>query len=157
MKLQLWSVGKAHEPYAHAGIEDFTRRLNKYFPAQWHLIAPPKNAASLSESELKKAEAELVLQLLQKDDYLVLLDERGKQLSSPELAAFLQQRANESARQLVFLIGGAFGVDERIRQRANLCWSFSKLVFPHMLIRLMLAEQLYRACTILRNEKYHHS
>lgn len=157
MKLQLWSVGKSHEPYAHAGIEDFTRRLNKYFPAQWNLVAPPKNAASLSEPTLKKAEAELILQALQKDDYLVLLDERGKQLSSPELATFLQQRANESTRQLVFLIGGAFGVDESIRQRANFCWSFSKLVFPHMLVRLVLAEQLYRACTILRNEKYHHS
>lgn len=157
MKIQLWSVGKAHEPYVLNGIEDFTSRLNKYFPAQWHILPPPKHGANLTATELKRAEASVILQQLQKDDYLVLLDERGKQLSSPELAAFLQQRANESTRQLVLLIGGAFGVDETITKRADFSWSFSKLVFPHMLVRLMLAEQLYRACTILRNEKYHHS
>jgi 23S rRNA (pseudouridine1915-N3)-methyltransferase len=111
----------------------------------------------LSEAELKKSEAALLLQQLQKDDYLVLLDERGKQLSSPELAGFIQQRANESHKRLVFLIGGAFGVDEAIVKRADYTWSLSKLVFPHMLVRLILAEQLYRACTILRNEKYHHA
>ncbi len=157
MKIQLWSVGKAHEPYVLNGIEDFTKRLNKYFPAQWHILPPPKHAASLTATELKRAEASAILQQLQKDDYLILLDERGKQLSSPELAAFLQQRANESTRQLVLLIGGAWGVDETVTKRADFSWSFSKLVFPHMLVRLILAEQLYRACTILRNEKYHHS
>ncbi|GAC1443912.1 MAG: 23S rRNA (pseudouridine(1915)-N(3))-methyltransferase RlmH [Sediminibacterium sp.] len=157
MKLQLWSVGKTHEAYACNGIEDFTRRLNKYFPAQWQIISPPRQAASLPEAALKKAESTLILQQLQKDDYLILLDERGKQLSSPELAGLLQQRANESTKQLVFLIGGAFGVDAPIVQRADFSWSLSRLVFPHMLARLILAEQLYRACTILRNEKYHHS
>ena len=156
MKLQLWSVGKVHEAYAKAGIEDFTKRINNYFPAEWHLIAPPKNAAHLSEVELKKAEAAIILQQIQKDDYFVLLDERGKQISSPELAQWLQQRANESAKRIIFLIGGAFGVDESVMQRADYTWSFSKLVFPHMLVRLLLAEQVYRACTILRNEKYHH-
>jgi 23S rRNA (pseudouridine1915-N3)-methyltransferase len=105
---------------------------------------------------LKKAEAALVLQQLQKDDHLILLDERGKNFSSPELAQWMQQRANESSKRLVFLIGGAFGVDGSIMERADLTWSLSKLVFPHMLVRLILAEQLYRACTILRNEKYHH-
>lgn len=157
MKFQLWSVGKTHEPYAAQGIELFTKRLNNYFPAQWHLIGSPKNAASLSETDLKKAEAQLLLSQLQKDDYLILLDERGKQFGSPELAAILQQRANESSKRIVFLIGGAFGVDETVVHRADLCWSLSKLVFPHMLVRLVLAEQLYRACTILRNEKYHHT
>lgn len=156
MKLQLWSVGKAHEAYAKAGIEDFTKRINNYFPAEWHLIAPLKNAAHLSEVELKKAEAAIILQQIQKDDYLILLDERGKQISSPELAQWLQQRANESTKRIVFLIGGAFGVDESVMQRADYTWSISKLVFPHMLVRLLLAEQVYRACTILRNEKYHH-
>jgi 23S rRNA (pseudouridine1915-N3)-methyltransferase len=86
----------------------------------------------------------------------VLLDERGKELSSPKLAEFIQQRANESTRKLIFLIGGIYGVDEAIFKRANYTWSLSKLVFPHMLVRLMLAEQLYRACTIIKNEKYHH-
>jgi len=156
MKLQLWSVGKAHESYAKTGIEDFTKRINNYFPADWHIVSPPKNAAHLSEVELKKAEAAMLLQQIQKDDYLVLLDERGKQISSPELALWLQKRANESTKRIVFLIGGAFGVDQMVMRRADYTWSLSKLVFPHMLVRLLLTEQIYRACTILRNEKYHH-
>ena len=157
MKIQFWSVGKAHEAYAKTGIEDFTKRINNYFSAEWHIIATPKNGGSLSEAELKKAEAALILQQLQKDDYLILLDERGKQFSSPELAQWIQQRANESTKRIVFLIGGAYGVGSSITQRANHSWSLSKLVFPHMLVRLLLAEQVYRACTILRNEKYHHN
>ncbi len=157
MKMQFWSVGKVHETYAKAGIEEFTKRLNNYFSADWHIISSPKNAANLSEPDLKKAEAAIILQQLQKDDYLILLDERGKQLSSPELAQWIQQRANESTKRIVFLIGGAFGVDETVMKRADYTWSLSKLVFPHMLVRLVLAEQVYRACTILRNEKYHHS
>lgn len=156
MKLLLASVGKQHETYIQAGVEEFTNRLNRYFSADWLLIAPPKNAAALSEQELKKAEAALILAQLQKEDYLLLLDEKGKQLSSPQLAQHIQQRANESCKRIVCLIGGAYGVDESIRSRANFVWSLSGLVFPHMLVRLILAEQLYRACTILRNEKYHH-
>lgn len=156
MKIQLWSVGKPHDAYVKAGIDDFSKRLNNYFPAQWQIIPAPKQSASMSDQLQKKAEASAILQVLEKDDFLILLDERGKQLSSPELADILQKRANESTKRLIFLIGGAFGVDELITQRANLVWSLSKLVFPHMLVRLILAEQLYRACTILRNEKYHH-
>ncbi|HKO79808.1 MAG TPA: 23S rRNA (pseudouridine(1915)-N(3))-methyltransferase RlmH, partial [Chitinophagaceae bacterium] len=98
----------------------------------------------------------LILQWLNKDDYLVVLDERGKQLSSEGLAEFIQARANESTKKLIFLIGGAFGVDEAILKRADYKWSLSHLVFPHQLVRLILAEQVYRACTILKNEKYHH-
>jgi 23S rRNA (pseudouridine1915-N3)-methyltransferase len=157
MKIVLWSVGKPHESYVKEGIEDFTNRISKYFPVEWNVISPPKNAAVLSEGALKKAEAKLITDALQKDDLLVLLDERGKNLSSPELAEFIQQKANNSAKRLVFLIGGAFGVDEDVKQKANFTWSLSKLVFPHMLVRLILAEQVYRACSILRNEKYHHS
>ena len=156
MKLLLLSVGKSHELYVKSGITDFTQRINKYFKADWQLIQAPKNAAKLSEDDLKKAEAELVLQNVQKEDFLVLLDEKGKLISSPELAKFLQQRANDSNKRIIFLIGGAFGVDETIAKRANFIWSFSPLVFPHMLVRLILTEQIYRACTILRNEKYHH-
>src|SRR5207249_237598 len=106
--------------------------------------------------DLKKQEAKTLLDWIEKEDYLILLDERGIQLNSEELAVFLQDRANESAKQLIFLIGGAYGTDETIMKRANFTWSLSKLVFPHMLVRLILAEQLYRACTILKNEKYHH-
>lgn len=156
VKILFYSVGKAHEAYVKAGIEDFTGRIGKYFPASWQIIPPPKNAGVLPEAELKKQEAASILQLLQPDDQLILLDERGKQPSSPELAQLIQQKANDSTRRLVFLIGGAFGVDEQVTRRANYVWSLSKLVFPHMLVRLILSEQVYRACTILRNEKYHH-
>jgi len=156
MKLSLYSVGKSHETYVKQGIDDFTKRLNKYFSAEWKIIAPPKNAAALGDRELKLQEGKLIAAQLQQDDFLILLDEKGKSLSSPELANFVQQRANESIKQVVFLIGGAFGVSDEIFKRANFIWSLSPLVFPHMLVRLILAEQLYRACTILHHEKYHH-
>lgn len=156
MKIQFWSIGKPHEIYVKGGIEDFTARINKYFTAEWLILPPPKNAASLPESELKKAEAALITSQLQKDDFLVLLEETGNQFSSVELAAYIQQKANESRKRLIFLIGGAFGVDDNIKKMANYKWSLSKLVFPHMLVRLILSEQIYRACTIIRNEKYHH-
>lgn len=110
----------------------------------------------MSEAELKKAEASLVINALDKDDYLVVLDENGKMLSSVQLAGFLQQRANESSKNIVFLIGGAYGIDEQVFKHAKIKWSLSSLTFPHQLVRLILAEQVYRSCTILRNEKYHH-
>ncbi len=110
----------------------------------------------LSESDLKKREAETILNFLKADDYLVALDERGKELNSEGLAKFIQLRGNESTRNIVFLIGGAFGLDEKLLKAAKLTWSLSPLTFPHQLVRLILAEQVYRACTILQNEKYHH-
>jgi 23S rRNA (pseudouridine1915-N3)-methyltransferase len=156
MKISFWSIGKAHESYAKTGIEEFTKRLSNYFPVQWNILPVPKNAAAMSEIDLKKREGELVLSLLKEDDYLIALDERGKILTSESLAAFIQQRANESSKHLVFLIGGAFGLDEKVLTAARFKWSLSPLTFPHQLVRLILAEQVYRACTILRNEKYHH-
>lgn len=150
------SVGKPHESQYKQSIDDFTSRLNKYFLAEWQILPTPKNASTLSEIELKKNESQIILSKLNKEDFLVLLDERGKQLSSPEMAIFIQQKANDSCKRIVFLIGGAFGVDEKIMKRANNIISFSKMVFPHQIFRLMLVEQLYRACTILKNEKYHH-
>jgi 23S rRNA (pseudouridine1915-N3)-methyltransferase len=124
---------------------------------EWNIIPVPKNAAMLSELDLRKKEAALVIEWLKKEDFLVALDAKGKQMTSEQLASFIQSRANESVKQLVFLIGGAFGLDKSILHRANFSWSLSTLTFPHQLVRLILAEQLYRACTILRNEKYHHS
>jgi 23S rRNA (pseudouridine1915-N3)-methyltransferase len=156
MKIQFWSIGKAHESYIKAGVEDFTKRISKYYPVEWNIIPVPKNAGMLSEMDLKKKEGETILGWLAKDDYLVALDEKGKQLDSAQLANFIQQRGNESRRNLVFLIGGAFGIDQAILKRADYKWSLSNLTFPHQLVRLILAEQVYRACTILRNEKYHH-
>jgi 23S rRNA (pseudouridine1915-N3)-methyltransferase len=156
MKIQLWSIGRNHEAYVKAGIEDFTGRINRYFKTEWNIIPVPKNAGMLSEMDLRKREGETILEWLAKDDYLIALDERGKQVSSKGLADFIQARANDSIRTLVFLIGGAFGLDPAVLKRANFTWSLSNLTFPHQLVRLILAEQLYRACTILKNEKYHH-
>src|SRR5215510_3113561 len=112
MKIQLWSIGKPHEKELRPAIDEFTQRCNKYFSAEWNILPVPKNAGMLSEMDLKKKEGELILQWLDKDDYLVVLDERGKQLDSEGLAKFIQARANESTKKLVFLIGGAFGVDQ---------------------------------------------
>lgn len=157
MKFHFWTIGKTHEPYLKEGIDQFTKRITNYYPVEWNIIPMPKNAGSLSEVDLKKKEGEIILNLLQKEDYLVVLDERGKQLTSEGLSSFIQARANESTRNIVFLIGGAYGVSETVLQRSNFNWSLSLLVFPHQLVRLILAEQVYRACSILRNEKYHHS
>jgi len=157
MKISFWSVGKNNEPYVKEGVEDFTRRIARYFKVDWNIIPVPKNAGMMSEQDLKKKEGETILNWLDKTDYLITLDERGKQFSSEGLAAFIQARANESTKQLIFLIGGAYGIDEAVLKRADYKWSLSQLVFPHQLVRLILAEQVYRACTILRNEKYHHS
>ena len=156
MKIHFWSIGKSNEAYIKEGVEDFTKRISKYYPVGWTIIPLPKNAGMLSEMDLKKKEGEIVLEWLSKDDYLVALDERGKQLTSEGLADFIQKRSNESIRNLVFLIGGVYGLDDALLKRANFIWSLSTLVFPHQLVRLILAEQVYRACTILRNEKYHH-
>ena len=156
MKILLWSVGKDNDPYVKTGVDDFTRRITRYFPCEWNLIAPPKNAAMLPPAELKKKEGEIVLGQLPKDAYLVTLDERGKQLSSEGLAQFIQARANSGGKDLVLLVGGVYGLDQSVLDRGDYRWSLSQLTLPHQLVRLVLAEQIYRACTILRNEKYHH-
>jgi 23S rRNA (pseudouridine1915-N3)-methyltransferase len=156
MKISFWSIGKSHEAYIKDGVLDFTKRISRYYPVDWNIIPVPRNSGMLSEMDLKKREGEIVSQWLKVDDYLIALDEKGKEFSSVELAGFLQQRANEGSKNLVFLIGGAFGLDEAILSRAKLKWSLSRLTFPHQLVRLILCEQVYRACTILQNEKYHH-
>ncbi len=156
MKISFWALGKAHERYVKEGVDEFTGRLVHYFAVSWNVIPPPKNASSLTEAEAKKREGEMILNQLKADDYLIALDEQGKEFTSEGLAKLMQQRANESTRQLVFLIGGAFGLDEAVLKAAKLRWSLSPLTFPHQLVRLILAEQVYRACTILQNEKYHH-
>jgi 23S rRNA (pseudouridine1915-N3)-methyltransferase len=156
MKLSLWTIGKANESYVKEGINEFTKRTGRYFPVEWTIIPVPKNAGMMSEMDLRKKEAETVMQWLKPEDYLVALDEKGKAFTSEGLAGFLQDRAMDSTKNIVFLIGGAFGLDETIIKRSKLTWSLSTLTFPHQLVRLILAEQLYRACSILHNEKYHH-
>ena len=157
MKIQFWTVGKSHESYVKEGVEIFTKRISNYYPVQWNILPMPKNAGAMGENELKIKEGEMILSMLKKEDYMIVLDERGKQINNEGHTAFLQLRANESEKNIVFLIGGAYGVSNNVMQRANYSWSLSQLVFPHQLVRLILAEQIYRACSILRNEKYHHS
>jgi 23S rRNA (pseudouridine1915-N3)-methyltransferase len=153
LKLSIWSVGKVNDSYIKEGVELFTKRISHYYSIDWQLITPSK----LTEpTQIKIAEATSILKTLTVTDVLILLDEKGKMLSSPALANLIQQKANQSAQRIVFLIGGAYGVDDEIKSRANFTWSISELVFPHMLVRLILAEQIYRACSILSNEKYHH-
>ena len=156
MKIQIWSIGKSHDKELKTAIEDFTKRCNNYFSVEWTIMPVPKNAGMMSEMDLKKKEGEFILEQLEPKDFLVALDEKGKQITSESLASFIQSRANESTKRIIFLIGGAFGLDEAVLKKANIKWSLSQLTFPHQLVRLILVEQLYRAFTILKNEKYHH-
>jgi len=156
MKIQVWSIGKDNDPYIRDGIAIFQKRLQHYVDFELRLIPTVKQAASLSIPELKKQEARIITAMLQPQDYLVALDEHGKMMTTLQLSDFLQQRTNAGTRQLVLLIGGAFGLDPVILQRAQLKLSLSSLTFPHQLVRLILTEQLYRAYSVLHNEKYHH-
>lgn len=156
MKIEFWSIGKQHDPSLKSAIDMYTGRLEKYIPVSWEILPVPKNAGMLSEMDLKRLEGKMVLEWLDKDTILIALDEYGKEMDSEGLASLLVKRGNMSTRKLVFLIGGAFGLDESILQRADYKWSLSKLTFPHQLVRLILAEQVYRAYTIIKNEKYHH-
>lgn len=156
MKITFCAIGKSHDTATADAVNDYTKRLQSYFKVDWKIFAPLKNSGSLQEAVLKKKEATLILDFLDTTDYLILLDERGKLISSEKLAQFITTRTNESCRHLIFFIGGAFGVDESVMQRANFIWSLSPLVFPHQLVRLILAEQVYRGCTIIKGEKYHH-
>lgn len=155
MKIQFWSIGKENDKLLDDAVDEFSGRVANYFPLTWNNVPSARGAGSDISSRRKK-EGESVLKSLSDGDYLVVLDEGGKSLTSEKLATFMSDRANERTKKLVFLIGGAFGVDEAVLQRANFTWSLSSLTFPHRLVRLILAEQVYRACTILRNEKYHH-
>ncbi len=156
MKIECWAIGKPHETYVVQGVNDFTQRVGNYFPVEWRLFNLKKNAASGPPEKLKQEESAMVLAALRPEDWLVSLDERGTSLSSRKLAGFIRDRGNESVKKLIFLIGGAYGLDETLLKKSKFIWSLSELTFPHQLVRLLLAEQIYRACSIGRNEKYHH-
>jgi 23S rRNA (pseudouridine1915-N3)-methyltransferase len=157
MTIYCWTIGKPSENYVKEGILLFSKRIEHYYAISWQIIPPPKQAANMDAPLLKEEEGKKVLALLQPTDKLILLDERGKNLFSPDVSTLLQKNAEQGTKNLIFLIGGAYGVSDAVKKRADFCWSLSNLVFPHMLVRLILAEQLYRACTIMRNEKYHHA
>ena len=157
MKICFWSVSKPHERYVKEGIETFTDRIARYYPVEWKIFSAAKNTLAMPEDQIKKAEAAKLLSARQTGDAWIALDENGAQLSSAELAGLIQLKANSSAKNLIFIIGGAYGLHETVLNSCDYKWSLSRLVFPHQLVRLILAEQVYRACTIIRNEKYHHS
>ena len=156
MKIHFWSVGKEHEPYVKDGVEMFTKRISHYYQVGWKIFPPAKNNTAASPGEQKKAEAIVLLTTIQPGDVLVALDENGKQWNSPGVASFIQQKANSSTKNLIFIIGGAYGLHDSFLDICHHKWCLSKLVFPHQLVRLIVSEQVYRACTIIRNEKYHH-
>lgn len=156
MKIECWAIGKPHESYITEGVKDFTQRIENYFPVEWRLFSLKKNGGTISQQKLKQEESVLIQAALKPEDWLVSLDEGGKSLSSRKLSGFIMDRGNESVKRLIFLIGGAYGLDEPILKKSKFIWSLSTLTFPHQLVRLILAEQIYRACSIARNEKYHH-
>lgn len=151
MSIRILAVGKKHEKWVADGIYRYERRLRKPFDASWQLL--PHSAREGDAARLE--ESERILQKVDRDAFLVLLDERGQNVDSPALAARLQG-AFDAGKQVIVVIGGAYGVDDAVRARANFVWSLSKLVFPHQLVRLILAEQLYRAQEIAGGRPYHH-
>ena len=156
MKIQLWSFGKENEAYISEGMKMFSRRLQHYCDFELKFLNAGKNAGTLPPEELKKQEARVLLSILEPYHILIVLDERGKEVTSQQLALLLDKQQMLSAKTLIFLIGGAYGIDESILLKAREVISLSRLTFPHQLVRLLCTEQIYRAFTILNHEKYHH-
>ena len=154
MRLVALAVGKKHDASIAAAVDDYTDRLRHHTPLQWQLLPSP--AGKMSQFETKRVEAAAIVAQLQSDDYLVLLDERGAELTSRGVAGMMAGLEQRVVRRVVFVIGGAYGAADEVVQRADFVWSLSRLTLPHQLVRLVLAEQLYRAGTIQRGEPYHH-
>ena len=151
MSIRIISVGKKHESWVSEGIERYQTRLKRPFEIEWVLLPHstlPNDRAAVEESQR-------ILNRLNANDYVVLLDERGRNINSPALSKLIAG-ALESSREVVFVIGGAFGVDQTVQKRADFVWSLSGLVFPHQLVRLILTQQIYRAQEIAAGKPYHH-
>ena len=155
MKTELIVVGKTTNKHFVAAINDYLDRIGHYMPFSVTVIPELRNAKSLSLQQQKDKEGESILRLLQPSDMVVLLDERGKEPRSIELAEWLQ-RQQQTARRLVFIIGGPYGFSQQVYSRADSMLSLSRLTFSHQMVRLIFVEQLYRACTIIKGEPYHH-
>ncbi len=147
MKIVILSVGKEKDDLTSEIVRHFEVRILRYLPIEWLYI---------SHEATKEKEGEKILGYLKKEDYVVLLDEKGRDMKSEALAELVENRMVDSVRRMVFVIGGAYGVSKVIEERVNYIWKLSSLVFPHMLVRVILVEQLYRAMTIIKGEKYHH-
>lgn len=151
MAITAVAVGKKHEPWISEGIQRYTQRLRKPYSLTWKLL--PHSAAEGGQA--RQDESSRILSSIRPADYVLLLDERGTNLSSPALAKTLQRQL-DAGRRVATVIGGAYGVDDRLTTRADCVWSLSNLVFPHQLVRLILAEQIYRAQEITAGRPYHH-
>ncbi len=147
MKLLILSIGKGKDVLTDDLIKHFETRILRYTPVEW---------VYLDHESTKVKEGEKLLNHIKKEDYVVLLDEKGRDMKSEALAELIENRMLDSVKRMVFIIGGAYGVSDSIHARANYTWKLSSLVFPHLLVRVILVEQLYRAMTILKGEKYHH-
>ena len=147
MKVLIISPGKAHDSTVKEGVAEYTKRLGKRISLEWMFPAVGS----------KDEEGAAILKALKKDDVVVLLDERGRSIDTSGFASMLDTHLQSGTKRLVFVIGGAFGVSEAVAARAEATLQLSKLVFPHMLVRLILAEQLYRAVSIIDGGKYHHA
>lgn len=155
MKTELILVGKTQNKHFVAGINDYVERIGHYMPFSITTLPDLKATKNLTEAQQKEREGEMILRLLQPSDTVVLLDEHGRELRSVEYADWLQKK-QATARRLVFVIGGPYGFSEAVYARANDKLSLSRMTFSHQMVRLIFTEQLYRACTILKGEPYHH-
>jgi 23S rRNA (pseudouridine1915-N3)-methyltransferase len=156
MKIVLLTIGKTSEKYLIEGIAQYQKRLKHYTQFEMLEIPNLKNAKNFSNAEIIKKEGELILKQLQNSDHLVLLDDKGKDFTSPKYAQKLQQWMLSGKKRVVFVVGGAYGFSEQVYKRGNEKISLSKMTFSHQMVRLFFIEQLYRAFTILNNEPYHH-
>ena len=155
MKLEFIFTGKTTEKYLEEGIAIYSKRLKHYLTSDVTII--PSGSAVKSREVVMKSESDAILKKITDRDFVILLDERGKEMNSVQLSELMNKSMVNGVTKIVLIVGGAFGVSEEIRKRANLVLSFSKFTLTHQMIRIFILEQVYRAMTIIRNESYHHS
>lgn len=156
MKITLLTVGKTDKDWVRQGLDIYVSRLKHYIPFSIVEIPELKNVSALTKEQIKNKEAELILKNIRQTDDVILLDERGKEYTSVELARIIQDKISYAGKDIVFIIGGAYGFADSVYQRAGSKISLSKMTFSHQMVRAIFAEQLYRAFTIMRGEPYHH-
>lgn len=156
MKITLLAIGKTDARYFIEAINEYQKRLEHYIPFDIQVIPDLKNTKSLTVDQQKEKEGELILKSLQVGDYLVLLDDKGKEYTSVQFASYIEKKTHTVAKRLVFLIGGPYGFSQAVYEKANEKLTLSRMTFSHQMVRLIFVEQLYRAMTILNNEPYHH-
>ena len=156
MKITLLTVGKTDKDWVKEGLDIYVSRLKHYIPFSVVEIPELKNVSALTKDQIKTREGELILKNVRPTDDLILMDERGRQYTSVELSKVLQDKISYIGKDIVFVIGGAYGFSEAVYNRADSKISLSEMTFSHQMVRLFLIEQIYRAMTILRGEPYHH-